>query len=172
MAGQCGDLAMRNLSMSARPFPRVDLAGAELGTRGNRYRALLAAIGETVIVYDVTGPLGVPTVVGYLGPEAVGRASSLSAARAVTDVLEQVLLHYQARVNHQPDYAPARVPDIPHDLRGTETIPLADAPAADPTAVAAALRERGHCLVAVPLDHDSAVSALMPYTVHVVISHE
>ena len=172
MVGQCGDLTMRNLAMSTTPFPRIDLAGAELDVRGDRYRALLAAIGETVIVYNVTGPLGVPTVVGYLGSVAAGHASSLSVAGAVTDMLEQLLLHYQARMNHQPDYAPAPVPDIPHDLRGTATLPLADAPAGDATAVATVLQERGHRLIAVPLDHDSEVNALMPYTVHVVISHD
>lgn len=171
MVGQCLRLTLGDLAMSARPYPRVDLAGAALDARGDRYRALLAAIGEPVTVYDVTGPLGVPTMVGYLGSVAAGCASSPSAVGALTDALEQVLVHYQARENDQPDYAPAPIRDIPDRLRGTTTGPLSGEPARDGTVLAAALAQRGHRPIAIPLDHDPEVGAIMPYIVHVVITN-
>ncbi|MFC4585740.1 YcaO-like family protein [Sphaerisporangium corydalis] len=169
LAGQCERLTMDGLAQSPAPYPRVDLAGAALDARGDRYRALLAAIGEPVTVYDVTGPLGVPAVVCYLGAVPAGRAAAPSAAEAVTGALEQALLRYQARENGQPAYAPPPVRGIPERLRGTATRPLPGGPPLDAAGLAAALVARGHRPIAVPLDHDPEVGAIMPYTVHVVI---
>jgi ribosomal protein S12 methylthiotransferase accessory factor YcaO len=170
LLGQILDLTMSGLWTATTPFTRIDLAGAALDARGDRLRTLLTAIGEPVTVYDVTGPLVAPTVVCYLGAVAAGCASALSMADAVTDALEQVLLHYQSRVNDQPLYAPPPVRDIPDHLRATTTRPLPDRPPQEIPGLAAALTKRGHRPVAIPLDHDSEVNAIMPYVVHVVIT--
>ena len=167
LVGQCRQLTIRRIAASSNPFPRIDLAAAALDHRGDRYRALLAAIGLPVTVYDVTGPLGVPTMLGYLGSVAAGCASSLSRADALAETLQEMLLHHQAQANRQSDYAPPPAPGIPPALRGTGSVPMAS----DPTAasVISALVAHGHQPIAVPLDHDREVHALMPYTVHVVI---
>lgn len=169
MLDQCLRLTLGDATASATPFPRVDFAGAALDARGERYRALLAAIGDPVTVFDITGAIGVPTVVCYLGSVPAGRASSLSAAGAVTDALEQVLLHHQSRHNGQPDYAPPPVRGIPRHLRGDTVGALSGVALRDGADLADALVKQGHRPVAVPLDHDPEVSALMPYVVRVVI---
>jgi hypothetical protein len=169
---QCLRLTMDDAMTSPTPFARVDLAGAVLDERGDRYRALLAGLSEPVTVYDITGPLGVPTVVSYLGSVPVGCASSLSAAGGVTDVLEQLILHRQSRDYDQPDYAPPPVRDLPPRLRGDTTRALSDTGEHDGDTVAGALVRRGHRPVAIPLDHDPEVSAVMPYVVRVMIVDE
>ena len=169
---QCMRRTVREMAASRKPFDRIDLADANLDARGDRYRALLATIGDAVTVHDVTGWLGVPTMLCYLGSTAAGCASSLSAADALTGALEQATLRYQATVNHQPDYAPPMVCAIPDRLRGSVTRQLPDRPACDRAAVVAALAERGHQAIAVPLDHDPEINAIMPYIVRVVIVDE
>ena len=169
LTGHCLRMTMNDLTASASPFPWIDLAGAVLDARGHRYRAMLGVIGDPVTVYDVTGPLGVPTMVCYLGSTPAGHASSLSAADALTDALEQALLRYQARVNGQPDYAPSPIRAIPDRLLGSATRPLSDGQVRDMNACAIALAKRGHRVIVVPLDHDPEVNAIMPYTVHVVV---
>jgi ribosomal protein S12 methylthiotransferase accessory factor YcaO len=174
LVGQCRQLTVRQLAAAGTPFPRVDVDGAALDARGERYRALLAATGQPVRIYDVTGPLGVPTMIGYLGSEAAGCASSLSGVDAVVDTLEELLLYHQARSTGQHVYAPPPAPSIRSHLRGSGEAPAARRPAPDPTAatVIAALVAHGHRPVAVPLDHDREVNAVMPYTVHVVLSND
>jgi hypothetical protein len=174
LVGQCLRLTIRKMTASSTPFPLIDLASAALDHHGDRYRALLAATGRPVTVYDVTGPLGVPTMLGYLGSVATGCGSSLSRADALTDTLQEMLLHHQAQANRQRDYAPPPAPSIPPALRGTGNVPIAPATASDPTAatVISALVAHGHHPIAVPLDHDREVHAIMPYTVHVVISDD
>jgi hypothetical protein len=170
LLGQCRRLTMDAAMVSASPFPRVDLAGTALDARGERYRALLAAIGEPVAVYDVTGTIGVPTMVCYLGPVPAGCASSLSPAGAVAEALEQALLHHQSRYNDQPEYAPPPPRGLPRHLRGETMCALSGPALHNGTDLARALARHGHRPVAVPLDHDAGVSALMPYVVRVVIA--
>jgi hypothetical protein len=172
LVGQCRSLTIRSMNASRTPFPLVDLAGAALDHRGDRYRALLAATGLPVAVYDVTGPLGVPTMVGYLGSVPAGCGSSLSRAAALTNTLEELLLHHQAQSNQQSDYAPSAAPGISPGLRGTGEVPVGPGAAGDVTAatVISALVAHGHNPIAVPLDHDREVNAIMPYAVHVVMS--
>jgi hypothetical protein len=169
---QCRRLTVNNLMTSTTPFPRIDTVGAALDSRGDRYRTLLAAIGEPVTVYDITGPLGVPTMVGYLGSAPAGCASSRSSAGALTEVLEQVLLSFQSREADQPAYAPPPVRDVPEHLRGTITRPLSAEAHLDGTDLAATLAQRGHRPIAVPLDHDPEVSSIMPFIVRVVVADE
>jgi hypothetical protein len=131
---------------------------------------MLRITGEPVVVYDITGPLQVPTFLCYLGDAPAAAASGASAGAAMTDLLEQVLLFYQARHNGQTAYAPPAVPDLPRHLQGTLIRPFKDDPPLDNLALAAALNNRGHQPVSVPLDHDPEVHSVMPYTVHVVLA--
>jgi len=169
LIGQCRRLTISDMNAATEPFSQLDLADAPLDGRGDRYRSMLETIGEPVTVYDVTGPLGVPTVLCHLGATPAACASGLSLGDALADALEQVLLQYQARSNSQPGYAPPRSPRIPDRLRGSVRRAFRTTPPLDVAALTAAL-ERGHRPVAVPLDHDPEVNTIMPYTVHVVLT--
>lgn len=184
LLSQCLRITADEAAAAAAPFPRLDLPGAVLGERGDRYRALLEGLPEPVTVYDITGPLGVPAVVCYLGTVPVSSASGLSAADAVTDALQRLVLWQQSREAGQPGYAPPPVRGLPARLRGHITVALRGGRGGDAGAgagedagaavgaLAGALLARGHRAVAVPLDHDPGVSALMPYIVRVVIAGE
>jgi hypothetical protein len=163
LAEHCRRLTIAELST---PRARVDLPGTELDAAGDRYRDMLAAIGQPVTVYDITGSTGVPTFLSYLDGEPAGCASRLAAADALTDTLEQTVLHYQARKEGQADYAPPSAPELPGRLDAPVAPPP---PSVDLAAAVAVLRAHGHRPVAVPLDHDPEATRIMPYTVQVVL---
>ncbi|MBO3752457.1 YcaO-like family protein [Streptosporangiaceae bacterium NEAU-GS5] len=171
LLGHCLRLTMDEAMGAAAPFARVDHMAAALDARGERYRALLGVTGEPITVYDVMGTLGVPTMIGYIGGEAAGCAAGLSAADALTETFEQMLLRRQARENGPRAYALPPVRAIPDHLRTRTIRPLRQRAVRDETALAAILAGRGHRPIAVPLDHDPEVNAVMPYIVHVVIGN-
>lgn len=156
LMAHCRELAATELSTAVRVEPPE-----------GRYRSILDAIGLPVTLHDITGSLGVPTFLSHLDGRPAGCASRLDTADALTDTLEQTVLHYQAQVNDQPLYAPPAVPALPEN-------PTADpVPATRPSATlpgaAAALAARGLRPVAVPLDHDPEATRIMPYSVRVVL---
>ncbi|CAM3351982.1 YcaO-like family protein [Kibdelosporangium persicum] len=161
LAGYC-----RQLTMTEQQPPRlIDLAAVPLDGPGNRYRAMLAAIGHPVTVYDITGSLGVPTLLCHLDDRPVACASRLDALAALTDTLEQAVLHYQATENGQTGYAPPPAPVLP-----TRDGPVAPLPASvDLTTAVRALIGLGHRPVAVPLDHDQEAHEILPHTFRVVL---
>ncbi|MEV6154456.1 YcaO-like family protein [Nonomuraea sp. NPDC052129] len=171
LAEQAGRLALADLEHRTTPLPRFDLDRGSLPPRGERYRSMIQATGEAVTCYDLTGPTEIPAAMSYLGDTPVGYAGGSSAAEAVTGALEQALLHYQARQNAQPTYAPPAPPGIPPELRGSAIRRLPDASRTDSASLVSALARRGLSPVAVPLDHDREVHSIMPYTVHVVLTH-
>jgi hypothetical protein len=132
-----------------------------------RYRGILDAIGLPLSVHDITGSLGVPTYLACLDDRPAGCASRLDGADALTDTLEQAVLHYQARVNDQPLYAPPEAPALRWSPR-TDPVPAPHRSADLPGAVAA-LTARGLRPVAVPLDHDPEATGTMPNSVRVVL---
>lgn len=169
LVGQCRHLTLRWMEAASTTFPLVDVSGAALDSRGDSYRTLLTATGRQVSVHDVTGPLGVPTMVGYLESTASACGSAMTWANALTETLEQLLLRHQAESNRQDAYVPAPTPAIPPHRRGSAALPATRVGDLDIATVASRLDALGHHPVAVPLDHDSEVNALIPYTVHVVL---
>jgi hypothetical protein len=163
LLAHCRRLTLADAARSPRPFPRVDPA---LGPP--RFTDLLAATGRPLTVYDITGSLGVPTMLCYLGSAPAGCSSALTSRAALDLVLEETLLRHQARTDPHAAYAPPPVRGLPHPpLAGAYATVTDEAVTAD--AVAAALLARGHRPIAVPLDHDPAAAAILPFTVHVVL---
>ncbi|KIH98114.1 hypothetical protein LP52_15660 [Streptomonospora alba] len=171
LLAQCHRRTLADIAGSAAPFPRLDPAAADLDEGGDYCRALLGAVDDAVACHDVTGPLGVPTVVCLLGGAPAASASGLTIADALGSALEKTLLAYQARRNGRCEYAPA-VPHLPARLRCDSTRPAAPGPRLSGADLAAALAERGHWPAAVPLDHDAEVNRVMPFTVRVVLDDD
>jgi ribosomal protein S12 methylthiotransferase accessory factor YcaO len=176
----CRQLTVADALASAEAFPLVPLedrppagaGGVPAGEASGWYRSMVAALGEPVAVYDITGPFGVPTFACLLAGRTVAYGCAASASDALADGLGRLLLAYQARVEGEPAYAPAPVPELPPHLRGTatRTRPLSADPPLDVAALVAALARRGYHAAAVPLDHDPAVRRTMPYVAHVVVT--
>ncbi len=161
------------LSAATEPLTRLDLNGAELTERAARYRKLLAIVGESFEVHDLSGLLGLPTFAFSTPAGTVAYASDLDAAVALEQGLELTLLAYQARATEQPGYAPAPVPELPAALRGPATEGAAGALPRSVTLeeVVARLTRDGGRVVAVPLDHDASLARLCPFVVRAVVRH-
>lgn len=157
---------VRAIQAATDPFPVLDLDDLPLSERAVRYRKLLATVREDVVVYDVTAPLGVPTLAVTTSSATVAHVSDLDVAAAAEKGLELALLAYQARTSGQPAYAPPPVPELPRRLRGRQR---ARAVSTTLESVLTALAASGRRAVAVPLDHDPEVAALCPFAVRVVI---
>lgn len=153
---------------AAAPFARIDPAGVDIGPVGTRCIGSLEATGEHVSVYDVTGSLGVPTVICCLDHAPAGCASGLDLGEAVSGALFQALLRHQSHENGQPEYAPPPCPGLPGELRGQLRRQPIDH-ARTGAGVAAAFADRGTAPIAIPLDHDAEVFAVLPFIANVVV---
>ncbi len=168
---QCHQQTLAGVMSATAPFPRVDLASAWLDVAGSRYRAMVTAIGAQADIYDVTGPLGVPTVACCWAGEPVAAASGVTFSDALRNVLERALLAHQARVNDQWTYAPIP-PVLSERLRGTDSRLVNDEPPVSVADMTTRLYADGLRPLVVPLDHDPEVNAAMPYVVRVVFAND
>ncbi|MGX7672523.1 YcaO-like family protein [Plantactinospora sp. DSM 117369] len=166
-------LTLGEMTAARRPFPRIDMDAVPLDPVGTRYRGILAAVPEEVVVQDITGTLSVPTVFCRVGREARGCASGLSMAEALRDALAEAVVSYQSLLHGQPAYAPPSIPapsiPAPASSHGEARRKSGSDPL-DLDAVVAILTAHGREPVVVPLDHDPEVSAVMPNTVHMVVA--
>ncbi|MDL4773943.1 hypothetical protein [Actinomadura xylanilytica] len=162
-------LALQESAEACGPSPRVELENVPLDAVGTRYLSILAALGEEAAVYAIGRSLPAFTMLCQVGGSVRGCASGLSAPDAIRDSLGAAILTYQARMHGQPAYAPTPPTPEPVHLGGGGSY-RPDLGRAGLGAVLNGLAERGHAPVAVPLDHDPEMSAVMPNTVHVVMT--
>ncbi|MEV0278510.1 hypothetical protein AB0I22_19300 [Streptomyces sp. NPDC050610] len=162
------DSVVTALANATGPFPRLDLADAELTPRAARYVKLLEIVELRVQVHDLTALLGLPTFAFSTPDATVAYVSDLDVDAALEKGLERTLLAYQSRAADQPGYAPTPVPDLPVGLRGgpgarPDSVTLEDA-------VTSLTREGGR-VVAVPLDHDPLLARMCPFVARAVVVH-
>src|SRR5262249_48154352 len=99
-------------------YPQVDLAAISLSPEGTRQRHLLEQIGDITTVYDITGPLQIPTFAICIRDKTVAYSTHVDVAQALRDGLEQATLSNQLSgekilVDNLPF-----VPNLPRALRG------------------------------------------------------
>jgi hypothetical protein len=173
LIAHCRQITRTEAATVPGPFALIELAGwGELDEVTQRCLRMVAALDDRVDVYDVTGRLGVPTFACCLAGRTVAYGCASTTSGALLDGVRQLLLAYQARVNDEPLYAPASVPDLPRPLRGTRMRPRQPRVPLDVAQLVSALAEHGHRPRVVPLDHDRKVHQVMPYLAHVVVSHD
>ncbi len=173
LASVCRQLTVAALDLDGEPFPLVDLDAGLLDEQGARYAQILRTWGLPVAVYDVTGTLQIPSFAFCVGDETVAYHTSVDVRDALRCGLEQAVAHEQARANHQPDYAPPNVTDLPHRARGVRpTLPPPGSPGDwidQQHRMCDALMQQGRRVVAVSPDHDPAVTDALPYVVNLVV---
>jgi hypothetical protein len=173
LIAHCRQITRTEAATAPGPFAPIEPAGlTELDEVTQRCLRMVAALDERVDVYDVTGRLGVPTFACCLAGRTVAYGCASTASGALLDGVRQLLLAYQARVNGEPLYAPASVPDLPRPLRGTRVRPRQPRAPLDVAQLVSALAGHGYRPRVVPLDHDRKVHQVMPYLAHVVVSHD
>ncbi|MFK0264076.1 hypothetical protein ACIQU1_22490 [Streptomyces angustmyceticus] len=165
LAQHCVRLALRDVAQGrARPRP-VELEPGSLSPGERRLLDLLHASRGSVEVADIGEALGVPVLAWWQG----GRpAAATCGNEAVAEGLRAALLDRQSAMTDEPAYAPARWdrPGTPAPCGERARLPLP----AGPERMAEALRSRGARPLVVPLDHDPAVHAVLPFLVRVVIA--
>jgi putative thiazole-containing bacteriocin maturation protein len=169
----CQTLTMGELDTRSEPFPQIDLEHVALDDQGMRYWRILQTLEVPVVAYEVTGALEVPSFAFCVGDHTVAWSTEVNARDALRSGLEQTLQYEQARANHQPGYAPPQVRDLPRRLRGSQlTLPQTGSPVAwadQQRWLCDVLKRAGRRVVAVPLDHDPAVTDVLPYLVNLVV---
>lgn len=155
------EVTIAALPISGQPLSTVDVENAGLDDVGYRYRRLLAELNEPLVVYDITGSLGLPTFAFCLGTSPVRYTSAPQAADALRDGLEKTLLPRQAQLS---------APPLPESLRGDGTPGRLLPPDIDVPTLVKALHRDGWVPIAVPLDHDPEITRIMPYVVQVVLT--
>ncbi|MEU8403448.1 hypothetical protein AB0C28_50440 [Nonomuraea sp. NPDC048892] len=144
----------------------VTIDPAELDATGRRCFALLAELGELPEVRDHGGRFGVTVLSFHHGGAEVARTAG-TASSAWTRGLLDTLFDVQTRIHAgrpRPHAAPR-----PATLAGS-MMRLDPGQSIDPDKVAAALAVVGRRAVVLPLDHDSAVAAIAPLSLRVVIT--
>lgn len=166
----CRRLTIAEAIGSASCLPLLDLRTVALDKTAEYCLTMLTTIRAPVTIHDITGALGVPTFACSLGGEIVSYSCGMSIPEALRDGLQQLLLHYQAQTNNEPDYAPAGTPNLPMRLRASHACPVMSSGRLTLQTLVARLLHSGHTPAVVPLDHDQEVRRIMPYVAHVVVT--
>ncbi|HWS38501.1 MAG TPA: TOMM precursor leader peptide-binding protein [Actinoplanes sp.] len=136
-------ITLDGMGTAADSYPLVDQPDG-------RFRTMLEILGLKITVHDVTGVLGVPTLVACAGSVIVGSASGTDHAELIDRVLEQALGRHQAQTGEWSG-----------DPAGSWDGTTAE--------LVRRLDETGRRPVAVPLDHDPTLRRVLPYIVDVVL---
>jgi bacteriocin biosynthesis cyclodehydratase domain-containing protein len=189
----CRYLTLIQIEYAQKPYPQADPTSIPLSPEGTRLLHILEQMGASITIYDVTGPLQVPTFAICLGDQTVAYGTHIDVAQALRDGLEQAVLSKQLAgspilVDHLP-FTPA----LPPALRGTstDTVGTGSEPRTTPTAPVRAplgtsdaskewpdlstwlqevLQMNGWRAFAVPLDHDPTLRQIHPSIVHVLVA--
>jgi hypothetical protein len=166
---QCRQLTLSEITSRRHPFAPIEWHEVVMDVHGDRYRTMMKIVDGKLDVYDVTGSPSVPMLAFCLDGVTVAYTCGFSFGEALRDGLAQVLLWHQARAEGEPGYAPAPVPPLPPRERVSRV--ACPAWSTDQFATAGRLAQLGWTAVAVPLDHDPAVTtSIMPYLVNVVLT--
>ncbi len=164
------------LATSREPFPRVKIGELALSAAALRYLHLLELQGITIAIYDLSALLVDWRLAAFAfcyEEETWACTCHLQARAAIEEGLLLCLQQAQARHNGEPDYAPPAAPVLPAALRGeAEITPQYPDPASwtqMQETLLATLQARGERALIVPLDHDAALSAALPYIVRVML---
>ncbi|HTK10655.1 MAG TPA: TOMM precursor leader peptide-binding protein [Ktedonobacteraceae bacterium] len=169
-------LALEQMRGAQQRYARVDLAHIPLTEEGAYLHRLLQSVGAQVTVYDVSGPLPIPTLAICLGAGVVAYSTHCDVAQALSIGLRLAMQQYQATHAQQPDYALPLVPDLPPTLRDdrwSEPVAYQSAPEAWPERQKWLLQQfqtQGMQAWASLLDHDPALTQRFPYIVRVLLA--
>jgi bacteriocin biosynthesis cyclodehydratase domain-containing protein len=171
----CNYLTVEDLKDAQQAYFQVDLTRDLLTPEGiYLYQLLKTAVGQEILVYDVTGSLHVPTFATCFGEKVVAYSTHCDQAQALSIGFERALQQYQSEQCAQFEYAVAPVPDFPLTLRSNQlSVPRYTLPDAWPARQEWLLQRfqaNGLRAFAVPLDHDPALVQVLPFIARVLLS--
>jgi bacteriocin biosynthesis cyclodehydratase domain-containing protein len=163
----CNDLTVQRVKQARQSYARVALARLALPASGRHLVSLLhLTVGEELLLYDVTGSLGVPTVATCVGERVVAYTTACNEVEASDLGLLRALEQFQTG-------ARAPVPALPLALRGSQRsvarCALPETWEARRVWLVQRLQTHGFRMLAVPLDHDRALARILPWIVRVLL---
>jgi hypothetical protein len=170
LVSHCRRLTLAEVAESRHSFTPINWKTVALDARGARYRSMATILATTLDVYDVTGSPGIPTFAMCVDGVTVAYASGFSFEEALGEGLAQVLVWHQTMAGREVEYALDPVPQLPPHGRLSD-VAVCPTWSIDEADAVARLARLGWTAVAVPLDHDPAVTAsIMPYLVNIVLT--
>ncbi|GHO41909.1 TOMM precursor leader peptide-binding protein [Ktedonospora formicarum] len=170
----CSSYTIEHVQNTYQSYPQIDLASSCQTPEGAYLYRLLKSIDRHVTVYDVTGPLHVPTFAVCLDEKTISYSSHYDGMQALNRGLEQALQQYQSIKFDQPDYALPPVPDLPVHLRGDHLVVVSpmenSAYKLHKEFILQQLQMNGFRTFVTPLDHDSSLMKMWPYIARVLVS--
>lgn len=169
----CEELACSELEQQAETMPRLDIDGLTLGEESRRYLRLARALGDSLVAYDFSAEVGVPTIVLVRGERTVACVSGLTIGAAICEGLKRLLMDHQVGPGQPASNRRCDpLPKVPPRRRIEPLQRPVDIAPARPRDLIAALARRGLRSVVVPLDHDPALNRIIPFLVQVVLTRD
>ena len=172
LLAHCKEQTIEQIASTQQAFPVLDLTALSLSDVSQRYYQMAKMMDSDVVAYDVTGKLKIPTFAFCDGETTVAYTSHIDPMAAIQEGLEQIVQYKQAQINHEPDYAPRSVPQIPLELKGKVIFTPSSLQLSSwttyQTRLIEMLKQWYETLFVVPLDHDPALSNTLPYIVRVI----
>lgn len=170
----CCYLTVEHVKDAHHEWPQIDLERSCVTQEGAYLYRLLKAAGERITVYDITGPLEIPTFAVCSGTKTISYSTNYDSMQALNMGLEQAVQHYQSTHFHQPDYALRPVLDLPVDPRSNQTIVLSreeeNICKNREGWLLQKLQKNGIRAFVTPLDHDPALTQVLPFIARVLLS--
>lgn len=169
----CLALTLQEVHLEEVRYPEISPETLPLDEQSNHLLRLIEQTGKSLQIYDVTGTLRVPTLAFCLGEDTLVYTTQLDVRQALHDGLEQVVQHAQALHEEQMMYALPPVPQLPRAVRGAPgVLPASAAPNSwqeQLEQLVATLHQHHWRLLALPLDHDPALTDILPFLVRVLV---
>lgn len=170
------DLTLQEVVLGEVYYAEVGLHTLAMDAQGKHLHTLAEQAGKPLRVYHVTGTLQIPTLAFCVEDETLVYTTHFDVVQALNEGLERVAQHIQSCQEEQPIYALPAVPQLSHAVRGDPGL-LLTGPALrgwqEGLAWLIASFHRQHWrMLAVPLEHDAALSALLPFLVRLLLMQE
>ncbi len=158
-----------------QPYPKVDLHAISWESEDEHFLSLLTTAGALPDVYDVTGPLGVPTFAICTREQSIAYVSHYDRVQALSSGLERALRRFQSHYAQQSEYDVEPVPLLVPALRSdyyseAPEMPIPQKWSARLIWIQQKLQEQGWYALAVPLNHDPALANVLPFLVRVLLA--
>lgn len=169
-------LTVQEVSLGEARYAEIAPNTLGMDPRGKHLYTFVEQTGKQLRVYHVTSALQIPTLAFCIENETLVYTTHFDVAQALNEGLERVVQQAQSRQAEQPVYALPAVPQLTHAARGDlSSFPANPAPRGWQEGLdwlIAAFHRQHWCMLAVLLDHDTALSALIPFLVRLLLIRE
>ena len=169
-------LALQEVRQGVADCTEMAVNVEALGNQTKHLHALVAQTRTNLHIVCVTGSLRVPVLAFCVGDETIAYTAHFNIGEALHEGLERILQHFQSLSEDQPEYALPSVLQLP-TVRGGGIGSLPDGPTLSGWQegldwLLEMLQQARWRVAAVPLNHDPALSEILPFLVRIVLTRD